>query len=156
MDTGNLLDTDKAQFLPSRNQQNGAIPWKLCANCNSWARVLWSLAYLPFSSFEEESQLVLYNKEMLYLSRTSTEMITMRIPYAWTEHACMKTACCSRQCIPGRRAFSRIINTIKKNKPSTCGHQIFNDESKNNKKSFLFLKSSTHLPPRFERSRANK
>lgn len=126
---------DKAQFLPTRNQHNGATPWKLCANRNSWARVLWSLAYSPFSSFEEESLLVLHNKEMLYLSGTSTAMITVKIRYAWTKRACMKTACCSRQCVPGRWAFSRIINTIKKNKPSTCGHQRFNDESKNNKKS---------------------
>ena len=73
---------NKAQFLLSRNQQNGAIPWKLCANRNSRARVLWYLAYLPISSFEEESQLVLCNKEMLYLSRSSTEMITVKIPYA--------------------------------------------------------------------------
>ena len=49
------------------------------------------------------------------------------------------------------------MNTIKKNQPSTCGHQIFNDENKNINKKFEKEKEQlTQLPPWFERSRANQ
>lgn len=54
---------DEALSLPARKSLSGGILKKLCANCNLLACTLLSLAYLPLSSFEEETQVVLYNKE---------------------------------------------------------------------------------------------
>lgn len=92
---------DKAQFLPSRNQQNGAIPSGSCVLIVIHEHMYFGpLPIYSFSSFEEESQLVLYNKEMLYLSRTSTEMITVRIPL-----------CMNRTCVHENRMLQQAMHS---------------------------------------------